>query len=296
MRGGLMVAVACLSSFTVVSWAGAQSGGDPIERGRYLIRAAGCIGCHTDVKAKGPELAGGRAFKTPYGTFYSPNITPDRETGIGAWSAADFDNAVRQGLRPDGSHLYPVFPYPTYSRMKPDDVAAIRAYLFSREPVARTNKPHDLTFPFSWRFTLTFWKWLYFDPETFEPDPSQSDQWNRGAYLTRALAHCDQCHTPRTALGGLDTDMDMAGTVDGPDGELVPNITPDGDTGIGRWTEGDLVSLMKTGLKPNFDDVQGAMYEAIEFGLKHLTDDDLRAIAVYIRSLPAISHKVERRR
>jgi mono/diheme cytochrome c family protein len=296
MRGGLMVAVACLSYFTVVSWAGAQSGGDPVERGRYLIRAAGCIGCHTDVKAKGPELAGGRAFKTPYGTFYSPNITPDRETGIGAWSAVDFDNAVRQGLRPDGSHLYPVFPYPTYSRMKPDDVAAIRAYLFSREPVAQANKPHDLTFPFSWRFTLTFWKWLYFDPKTFEPDPSQSDQWNRGAYLTRALAHCDQCHTPRTALGGLDTDMDMAGTVDGPDGELVPNITPDGDTGIGRWTEGDLVSLMKTGLKPDFDDVQGAMYEAIEFGLKHLTDDDLRAIAVYIRSLPPISHKVERRR
>jgi mono/diheme cytochrome c family protein len=290
-----MAAVAmCLGSFTAVSWAAAQTGETPVERGRYLIRAAGCVGCHTDVKGEGPELAGGRAFKTPYGTFYSPNITPDRDTGLGAWSPSDFDNAVRRGLRPDGSHLYPVFPYPSYGKMRPEDVEAIRAYLFSLDPVARENKPHDLSFPFSWRFTLTFWKWLYFDPETFEPDPSQSDQWNRGAYLTRAMAHCDQCHTPRTALGGLDTDMDMAGTADGPDGELVPNITPDGETGIGRWSEADLVQLMKTGLKPNFDDVQGAMYEAIEFGLKHLTDDDLEAIAVYIRSLPAISHKVER--
>ena len=145
---------ACLGLLCMVSQAWAQAGESPVERGRYLIRAAGCVGCHTDVKGEGPELAGGRPFKTPYGTFYSPNITPDRATGIGDWSADDFDTAVRHGLRPDGSHLYPVFPYAAYSGMKPDDVAAIRAYLFSLDPVSRANKPHDLSFPFSWRATL----------------------------------------------------------------------------------------------------------------------------------------------
>jgi mono/diheme cytochrome c family protein len=280
--------------------ASAQSKADLVKRGDYLVNTVlTCGNCHTPKTPKGADImakafSGGLRFNEPPFDVTAANITPDKETGIGAWSAADFDDAVRHGRRPDGSNLYPVFPYPAYTRMKPEDVAAIRAYLYSRPPVSHKNKPHDLSVPFSWRWTVTVWKWLYFEPKTFEPDPARSAQWNRGAYLTRALAHCGQCHTPRTFLGGLDSSLDMAGTPDGPDGELVPNITSDSETGIGRWTEDDIVQLLKTGFKPDYDDVQGAMYEAITFGLKYLTDADLRAISVYIHALPAISHKVER--
>ena len=204
--------------------------------------------------------------------------------------------AVRQGIGPEGAHYFPVFPYPSYARMTAADALAIKAYLFSLPPVAQANRRHDVGFPFAWRFLQTFWKLLFFDDAEFAPDAARSAQWNRGAYLATALAHCGECHTPRNFLGAPDTARAYAGTPDGPDGELVANITSDSETGLGDWSVADIVQLLKTGFKPDFDDVQGSMAEVIDDGLKHLTDDDLEAIAVYVKTLPAVHHKVERRR
>lgn len=265
-----------------------------VERGAYLVHAAGCVSCHTDRKNKGKPFAGGRALKTPFGTYYSPNITPDLVTGIGTWSDAAFTRALHEGIGLDGSHLFPVFPYTSYTRMSDEDVLAIKAYLFSLDPVARANTPHDVWPPFGWRWTVGPWQALYFTPGRFEPDPKRDAAVNRGAYLVRALAHCGECHTPRNLAGALEPEMWLAGTRDGPEGELVPNITPDPATGIGKWSEGDVVTLLKDGLKPDYDDVQGSMAEVVRDGLKHLSEDDLTAIARYLKSVPPIVNKVGR--
>ena len=266
-----------------------------VRRGEYLSRAAGCVGCHTDVDNGGPPFAGGRPLETPFGVFYSPNVTPDRETGIGAWSEEDFVRALREGVAPDGTHYFPVFPYPSYTRMTDADMRDLGAYLFSREAVHREVPDHDVPFPLSWRFLQLGWKLLFFSGGEYRPDPARDAEWNRGAYLVRALAHCGECHTPRNVLGAPVADRFLAGTPDGPDGAPVPNVTPDPRTGIGNWSADDLVQLLKSGLKPDFDDVQGSMYEAIEHGLKFLTDEDLKAIAVYVLSLDPIVNAVGRR-
>ena len=267
-----------------------------IARGEYVFRAAGCASCHTDVAGGGLELAGGRALKTPFGVFRTPNITPDPDTGIGGWSDADFLRALRQGEGPDGRHYFPAFPYTSYTGMTEADALALKAYLFSRSAVSRRNQPHDLDPAFGWRFMLWGWKLLFLEPGPFVPEPARSAQWNRGAYLVTALGHCGECHTVRNVMGARRAAKALAGTADGPEGRSAPNITPHGDTGIGRWSEGDIVTLLKTGLKPDFDNVQGAMAEAIDDGLKHLSDEDLAAIAVYLRALEPIDNKVSTRR
>ena len=264
-----------------------------VERGAYVFRAAGGCSCHTDVKNDGAFMAGGRPIATPFGTIYSTNITPALKTGIGAWSDEDFLRAMTLGVGPSGKHFFPVFPYTSFTRMTRQDVVDLKAYLFSITPVEQPNRAPELQAPFGWRFGVRVWKWLYFRPGTMQPDPSQTPQWNRGAYLAQALGHCGECHTPRNLLGGLQMGRRHAGTVDGPDGELAPNITPDADTGIGSWSPADLVWFLQMGLKPDGDDTQGLMSELIETGYSHLNEDDLEAIAVYIRSLPAIHHKVE---
>jgi mono/diheme cytochrome c family protein len=291
--------------FAVVAWCVGAAGqvraqsnaadAGQIAQGEYLVRAAGCIACHTDEKNGGARFAGGRALKTPFGTYFSPNITPDEATGIGAWSDDDFVAALRYGERPDGSHYFPVFPYTSYTRMTVEDMRAIKAYLLAQPPVNQRNRAHDVVPPFSWRWTMMGWKLLYFTPGSRAHDPAHDAAWNRGAYLVEALAHCGECHTPRNLAGAMDEDMYLAGTVDGPDGELVPNITPDKKTGIGDWSHGDIVALLRDGLKPNYDDVQGSMAEAIRDGLKHLTDEDLSAIATYLRTIPPIENKLTRK-
>lgn len=289
-RAGLLgMAVALFVAAIPFRYAVAQDGA--VERGAYLVRAAGCIACHTDHENGGVELAGGRGLETPFGTFYSPNITPDEETGIGGWSDADFVRALREGTAPEGHSYYPVFPFASYTLMRDEDMLAIKAYLFSLDPVSQQNRDHDVGFPLSWRFTLNGWRMLHFSEGPQQEDPDQSGQWNRGAYLVRALAHCGECHTPRGITGGMDDSMFLAGTRDGPDGEVVPNITPH-ETGIGDWSEGDIVTLLRDGTKPDWDSVQGSMEEAIDDGLSYLTDDDLTAIAVYLKSLPAIENSV----
>lgn len=263
-----------------------------IQRGKAILQAAGGCSCHTDEKHAGALLAGGRPIKTPFGTIYSTNITPDPKTGIGTWSEADFLTAMTQGRGPDGVHYFPVFPYTSFTRMTEQDVRDLQAYLFSVPPVEQTNKPPELRLPFGWRGGLVVWRWLNFRPGTLQPRSDQSAEWNRGAYLATALGHCAECHTPRNVLGGLKTTMAYAGSADGPEGELAPNITPDDATGIGKWSVADIVWFLQTGLKPDGDDAQGLMSVVIENGYKHLPEADLRAIAVYLRSLPPMRNKV----
>jgi mono/diheme cytochrome c family protein len=272
----------------------ALAGEEAVARGEYLVRAGGCFSCHT--APGGQPLAGGRALATPFGTFYSPNITPDPETGIGRWTDTQFLRALREGVRPDGANYFPVFPYPSFTGITDNDALAIKEYLFSRPPVRQGNRPHDVAFPFSWRLLQSGWKWLFFTPRPFQPAPERSAAYNRGAYLVTALAHCGECHTPRNFLGAVRTGDGLSGTPDGPDGQLVPNIRPDPGTGIGKWERDDVVELLKTGTTPEQSKVKGAMREVIQDGLKYLSDADLEAIADYLFAQPPIVHEVSPKR
>ena len=238
-------------------------------------------------------MAGGRAVRTPFGNYYGTNITPDPLHGIGSWSDEDFIRAMTEGLSPDGKHYFPVFPYTSFTRMKKDDLLHLKDYLFSLPAVKMPNREHDVTFPFNWRGALDVWKKLFFNPGPFKADRDRSESWNRGAYISEALAHCGECHTPRSMMGALDSSMHFAGSLEGPEGELSPNITQDRETGIGEWSRGDLTWLLKTGMKPGGDDVQGLMAEAIESGYRHLTDYDLEAIAEYLESVPPVRNDLE---
>ena len=261
--------------------------------GTASIWYGGCFSCHT--AAGGQPLAGGRALATPFGTFYSPNITPDPDTGIGRWTDAQFLRALREGVRPDGANYFPVFPYPSFTEIIDNDALAIKVYLFSVPAVRQDNRPHDVIFPFSWRVLQTGWKLLFFTPGPFQPAPERSAAYNRGAYLATALAHCGECHTPRNFFGATRSGQRLSGTSDGPDGQLVPNITPDPGTGIGKWEKSEVVELLKTGTTPEQSKVKGAMRETIQDGLKYLSDADLEAIADYLFAAPIV-HEVTRKR
>jgi mono/diheme cytochrome c family protein len=274
----------------LISASSAAADEDALGRGEYLVRAGGCFSCHT--AADGQKLAGGRALATPFGTFYSPNITPDPETGIGRWTDAQFLRALRDGVRPDGANYFPVFPYPSFTGITDTDALAIKAYLFSLPPVRQVNRPHDVRFPFSWRPLQTVWKLLFFTSGPFQPAPERSPAYNRGAYLVTALTHCGECHTPRNLFGAMRSSMWLSGTPDGPDGQLVPNITPDPVTGIGQWERDDVVELLKTGVTPEQSKVKGAMRETIQDGLKYLAAGDLEAIADYLFAQSPIVHDV----
>jgi mono/diheme cytochrome c family protein len=260
---------------------------DEVSRGAYLATAAGCANCHTDSKHGGVSYAGGLALETPFGTFYSPNITPDPETGIGRWTDAQFLRALREGVRPDGANLFPVFPYTSYTRIVDEDVRAIKAYLFSLPPARQANRRHDMSFPFSWRFVQNFWKLLFFSEGPFHPAPDRPAAYNRGAYLVTALGHCGECHTPRNSLGGSDSDRFLAGAPPPTrDGKKAPNITSDPQTGIGNWSEDDIVRVLTDGQTPEFDEVGGPMAEVVK-DTARLTEEDRRAIAAYLKSVPA---------
>ena len=203
-----------------------------VKNGLYVANAAGCIGCHTDNKPGAVPYAGGRALDTPFGTFYGPNITPHAQAGIGGWTQADLVRAVRLGERPDGAHYFPVFPYPSFAKMTDRDLQDLFAYLRSLPPDARANRPHELKFPFGWRFLVTVWKLLYFTPGPFVANLQATPAVNRGAYLVGVLGHCGECHTPRTFLGGTLKDRLLAGAKM-PEGR-VPNLTP---TRLKKWDD-----------------------------------------------------------
>ena len=254
-----------------------------IERGEYLAKAADCMVCHTAPGAK--EYAGGLGFKPPFGTLYSTNITPDKETGIGNYSDQDFLNAVQRGKRHDGAMLYPAMPYPSYTYMTDEDVLAVKAYLFSLPPVRAAAPENTLSLPFNQRWAMLFWA-AVFNPDTrFTPDTSKSPEWNRGAYLVEALAHCGECHTPRNLGFALDNRKKFAGAVTA--GWRAFNISSDKSTGIGGWKDEDLVAYLSAGHAPGHGAASGPMGEAVDHSLSQLTPEDIRAIAVYLRSVPA---------
>ena len=267
-----------------------------VERGRYLFDAAGCLGCHTDKKNKGAPLAGGRELKTPFGVYFSPNITADPEFGIGKWSDVDFLRALRFGKNPKDEHYFPVFPYTSYSRMTDADILDIKAYIFSLPPVAQANREHEAGVIFGSRFMVGPWKIINFKSGTMPLVPARGNVWNRGAYLVEALGHCAQCHTPRDQFGGFQNHNHMSGTKDGPDGEAVPNITADNETGIGKWPDADLKALFSIGMLPDGDFVGGGMAENVTNTTSKWSKDDVSAVIVYLRSLRAIRNQVKKKK
>lgn len=258
---------------------------DPVARGRYLTEAADCQACHT--VQGGIPFSGGRAFKTQFGTLYSPNITPDAQTGIGQWTDADFLTAVHKGVSRDGKKLYPAFPYAAYTYLTDADVLAIKAYLFTLSPVRNVAPENRLAFPFNQRWLMSFWSGLFNPGERFKPRPNQSAEWNRGAYLVEALAHCGDCHTPRNMLQALDNKHKFAGAV--ANGWRAYNITSDKASGVGTWSEEELAQYLSTGHAKGRGTASGPMGEAVELSFARLTPGDIRAMVVYLRTVPAIA-------
>jgi mono/diheme cytochrome c family protein len=279
---GAVLAVAVLLATRVAVATDLQSL-EMIARGRYLAAAADCAACHT--KPEGKPYAGGVALETPFGTLVAPNITPDREAGIGAWTDDEFVAALHEGRGRDGIRLFPAMPYPAYSKMTRSDALAIRAYLQTIKPVPDKIEPNRLPFPLNLRSNMAVWNALNFKLRRLESDPSKSSEWNRGRYLVDALGHCGTCHTPKTWLGA---DKESAylegGTLQG---WFAPNITADTRKGIGSWSVDEIVNYLKTGA--NRDAIAaGDMTEEIVHSSSNLTDDDLKAIAAYLKGVAPV--------
>src|ERR1700677_1289990 len=254
-----------------------------VERGAYLARAADCMVCHT--MQGGKEYAGGLGFKLPFGMLYSTNITPDKETGIGNYTDRDFLNVVHRGIRRDGARLYPAMPFTSYTYISDADALAIKAYLFSLPPVRAVASDNTLMFPFNQRWAMNFWSVL-FNPDTrFEPDASKSAEWNRGAYLAEALAHCGECHTPRNLAFALNNRRKFAGALTA--GWRAFNITSDRGSGVGAWSDDELFAFLSTGHASGRGTAAGPMGEAVDESFSALSPADVHALVVYVRSVPA---------
>ncbi len=275
-----VVGYAALATQSIDGEISAKLQGDG-RRGAYVARMAGCIACHSDFENGGKSLAGGPPLKTPFGTFRAPNITPDREHGIGAWSLNDFAVALRHGVSPDGDPYYPAFPYPFYTRLTDQDIADLWAAIWTVAPVAETVPDHDLQFPFSLREGLTLWRALYFEPGRFEPDPNRDESWNRGAYIVQGPGHCGACHTPRNLFGARDAERALHGATGLPDGGKSAAISEDA-LRLNGWTWQDIVWALRTGLTPKGDSFGGSMGEVVRDGTQYLSDADLQAIARYL--------------
>ena len=258
---------------------------DPVQHGRELVALADCKSCHT--ARGGAPFAGGRAIPTPFGTFYSPNITSDSKTGLGGWSSTDFWHALHNGYSQDGTLLYPTFPYTNYTKISRPDSDAMFAYLRSISPVSQANHPHELAFPYNHRLLLVAWRALFFRPGVYESQSGHSAEWNRGAYLVQGVAHCSACHETRNGLGATEKKA-------GPSGGLVldwyaPSLTSPQEAGVQGWSEPDIVTLLKTGIVASSTTkatTSGPMAEVVAISLQQAPDDELRAMANYLKSLP----------
>jgi len=259
---------------------------DLVTRGEYLARASDCIACHT--MPGGKLFAGTRPMDTPFGTLYTPNITPDKETGIGTWNADDFYRMLHDGKSKDGSLLYPAMPFASYTRMTRADSDAMFAYLMSVPPVHQPNRPHALRFPYNKRELLLGWRTLYFRPGEFQPDPTQSVEWNRGAYLVQGPGHCSMCHTAINALGGSSASKAFEGGLIPMQNWYAPSLTSNKEAGLGDWSIEDISALLKSGVSKR-GAVYGPMAEVVYDSLQYLSDEDIRAMAVYLKSLPQLS-------
>lgn len=260
---------------------------EPLTKGKYLAEATDCAACHT---AKGGKpFAGGRPFKLPFGTIYTPNITPDRETGIGAWTDAEFLRAVHKGIGRNGQRLYPAFPYASYTLLTDADVLAIRGYLASIPAVRQANLPNSFSFPFNQRWLMAIWG-TFFNPDSrFRPVAERSAQWNRGAYLVEAAGHCGECHTPRTLMQAMDTRRKFAGGQ--AEGWNAYNISSDRLSGVGAWSSDDLASYLAKGHAPGHGVASGPMAEAVELSTSRMTPTDIAAMVAYLQTIPPIKSK-----
>jgi mono/diheme cytochrome c family protein len=263
-----------------------------VERGKYIFDAAGCYGCHSE--PGGPPMAGGPPLRTPFGTFYAPNITPDREHGIGQWSDADFIRALREGVSPSGENYFPAFPYSSFTKMTTQDLLDLKAYLATLAPVNRPNRPHEVKWPFSIRAALTPWKWLYFKAGEYKPDPAHDATWNLGAYLVEAVVHCGECHTPRNFLGARERAQWLTGARM-PVGDLIaPNLTPD-KTGLADWSVADIVDALTDGTLPQGGTLSEQMGEVVANSTSRLRPEDRAAIAAYLKALPPMPTQVRKK-
>ena len=263
--------------------------GEPdLARGETLFWAGGCTGCHAADGAADEDvkiMSGGLALTSPFGTFHVPNISPDPQAGIGAWTLAEFGNAMLRGVGKQGEHLYPSFPYTSYARMSPQDINDLFGYLKTLPASDNVAPPHELGFPYNMRLALGGWKFLFFDDAPRVELASADEKVQRGQFLVEGPGHCGECHTPRNALGGLQTAQWLAGGPN-PEGEgRIPNITP-GSKSVGSWSEADLVNYFQTGFTPDYDSVGGSMVE-VQKNLAHLPPEDLEAIAAYLKAVPA---------
>jgi mono/diheme cytochrome c family protein len=265
-------------------WATLAVAQGDVKRGEYLSKAGGCIGCHTETRKGAQPYAGGRALKTPFGTFYGPNITPHPQAGIGSWTEADFVRAMREGKRRDGSNYFPAFPYTSFTHINDADLRDLWAYLRSLTPSAQPSKEHDLGFLYRWRFLVTFWKWLFLDPGPLAADPAKSEAVNRGRYLTDALGHCGECHTPRNFLGGPKKSRYLGGAKLGDDAN-APNITP---TRLKKYGLSELKDILTTGLYSDGDVMGETMSEVVMNTTSQLAPADLDALIAYLLSVPPL--------
>jgi mono/diheme cytochrome c family protein len=283
--GGSTVALADYKDANPTGVPAALANADVVKRGEYLARAADCVVCHT--AAGGQSYAGGLAIPLPFGTLYSTNITPDKETGIGDYSDQDFLDAVQRGVRKDGTRLYPAMPYPSYSSMTDADALAIKAYLFSLPPVHSVNRADTLTFPYNQRWSMAIWSYFFNADSRFAPNTSQSPEWNRGAYVAEALAHCGECHTPRNLAFALDNRKKFAGAVTA--GWRAYNITSDKGSGIGAWSDDDVFAYLSNGHALGRGTAAGPMGEAVDESFSRLAPADVHALVSFVRSVPPIA-------
>jgi len=289
----LVMLMAAVAGFGVYWWLTAPaasavplpSRAPDLANGQEIFNVGGCSSCHAVPNQPDRlRLGGGLALGSPFGTFYAPNISPDPADGIGRWGEADFVSAVMRGVSPEGKHYFPAFPYTSYHLAKVEDVRDLFAYLKTLPPVSGKVRDHDLPFPFNIRRNVGIWKSLFMDGKPFVADGAKSPQWNRGAYLVKGFGHCAECHSPRNLLGGIITAQRFAGGPN-PEGEgWVPNIT---QKGIGEWSAKDIANLLKTGELPEGDSVGGAMRRVIK-NTSQLSDEDIAAIADYVKSLPPV--------
>ena len=256
-----------------------------VQRGEYLARAGDCISCHT--ASGGQALAGGGRLNTPFGYMLTPNITPDAATGIGLWSSDDFYRALHTGVNRAGQDMYPTMPYDFYTKVSREDSDSIYAYLHTLKPVTNLIEVNHLHFPFDERWTMGGWRELYFTEGAFAPNPNGSPAWNRGAYLVEGLGHCSACHSPRNLLGAIEKSKEFAGAVI--DGWFALDLSEDISTGLGSWSIDNIATYLKTGTLKGKTTAIGPMAEVVHNSLQYLSDSDLRAIAEYLKAIPADS-------
>jgi mono/diheme cytochrome c family protein len=281
MRAILAFLVSGFALCSAVAASASEPSPEAIAHGKALVEAGDCASCHTSDPAK--PFAGGKRIDTPFGGIYAPNLTPDRDTGIGGWTGADFTRALRFGIAPDGSYYYPVFPYSYFTRMTKDDTLAIRAYLSTQASVANRIKPPELRWPFGYRSLMRAWNWLFFKPGLFEPDQFKTATWNRGGYLVTGLGHCGACHTPKNYFGADKRELAFSGNEVG--GWFAPRLDSAARSGLKSWNVEDIAEYLQSGRNAK-SHADGLMAEVIVNSTSKMSDADVRAMAVYLKGLP----------